>query len=109
MYTLKLTRGRSYTGHGITVDNKKPVIEVKEKDIACALINTKRFATVGVSESEAASGDETPIEKMTEKQLEAYAAENGIDLTGISKKADKLAKIQQALGDGGEFDFGENE
>ena len=34
---------------------------------------------------------------MTEKELDAYAAENGIYLSGASKKADKLATIQQAL------------
>ena len=37
-----------------------------------------------------------PIEKMTVEQLEAYAAEKGIDLTGCQNKAEKIAKIKEA-------------
>ena len=46
---------------------------------------------------------------MTEKELDVYAAENGIDISGISKKADKLAAVQKALAESDDGLFnGEN-
>lgn len=36
------------------------------------------------------------IDKMNVEQLEAYAAENGIDLTGCKNKAERIAKIKEA-------------
>lgn len=37
---------------------------------------------------------ETDLDKMTVAELEAYAKEKGIDLTGCSNKAEKLEKIK---------------
>lgn len=39
---------------------------------------------------------ETDLDKMTVAELEAYAKEKGIDLTGCNNKADKLAKIKES-------------
>ncbi|MBO5020609.1 MAG: hypothetical protein J6D52_08090 [Clostridia bacterium] len=39
---------------------------------------------------------ETDLDKMTDKQLEAYAKEHNIDLKDCKNKADKLAKIKEA-------------
>ena len=98
MFKLKLIKGRSYTGYGIKADALKSFIEVSKKEVSDALAASGYFSFV---ESEVNAdndkGGDKPLEKMTEKELDAYAAENGIDLSGASKKADKLAAIQQAL------------
>ena len=47
-----------------------------------------------VKEAEAAEGKS--IDKMTVPELQAYAAEKGIDIAGADKKADILAKIKEA-------------
>lgn len=104
MFTLKLTKGRSYTGYGVKATVRKPLVEVDKKDVSDALIASGYFSLIEAAVPE--TGGEKPLEKMTEKELEAYAAENGIDLAGASKKAEKLAAIQQALA---AADAGEND
>lgn len=42
-----------------------------------------------------------PIEEMTVAELKQYAADNGIDLSGATKKAEILTAIQSAQNDGG--------
>lgn len=37
------------------------------------------------------------LDKMTVKELEAYAVENGIDLSGCENKDKKLAKIKESI------------
>lgn len=97
MRKLKLIKGRSYTGHGIVVTAESPCVEVAKKDVADALVATGYFSLVEASADAGTSDGEKPIDKMTEKELDAYAAENGIDLTGVNGKAKKLAKIQESL------------
>lgn len=99
MYKLKLIKGRSYTGRGVKATSESPVVEAESKVAYDALIASGYFVSVGEAAPTGAAGgtDEKPLAKMTEKELEAYAEENGIDLSGASKKADKLAIIQQAL------------
>ena len=118
MYKLQLKKGLSYTGYGLKATAMRPFVEVNEKATADKLVSGGRFVLIGMSESPLSNvpSKEThetpqniPLDKMTEKQLDAYAAENGIDLSGISKKSDKLAKITGALDESGELDFGENE
>uniref|UniRef100_A0AAU8AXD7 HeH/LEM domain protein n=1 Tax=Dulem virus 37 TaxID=3145755 RepID=A0AAU8AXD7_9CAUD len=106
MYKLKLIKGRSYTGRGVKATASNPVIEVETKEISDSLLASGYFSFVGeaVPANSASSVSDKPLTKMTEKELEAYAEENGIDLTGLSKKADKLAAIQQALEAGELFD-----
>lgn len=98
MFKLKLIKGRSYTGHGISVSSVDPFIEVSDKEKSDALAATGYFSVVSESTPERPH-EEKPLDKMSEKELEAYAAENGIDISGVNKKADKLALIQQALAD----------
>lgn len=43
--------------------------------------------------SDAAVTDERPTEHWNHAQLDAYAVEHGVDLTGASTKAEKLAAI----------------
>lgn len=101
MFTLKLIKGRSYTGYGVYATAESPCVEVERKEVADALVARGYFSLINMGAP--AGGDKTgdkPLEKMTEKELEVYAAENGIDLSGANKKAEKLAAIQQALADG---------
>ncbi len=116
MFKLRLIRGRSYAGV-VKVKAERPIIEVADKATAEFLVSTGRFALLEAPAPKDNDPGDKPIEKMTEAQLDAYAAENGIDLTGLKKKAEKLAKIQEALtpaddedeDTGGELDFGELE
>lgn len=100
MFKLRLVKGRSYTGNGIKVTAANPFTETDSKGVADVLAASGYFSIV--SEPEPPKTEEKPLEKMSEKELEAYAAENGIDISGLSKKADKLAAIQRALAEAGE-------
>lgn len=98
MFKLKLAKGRSYSGYGVKATAGSPYVDVEKKETADALAASGYFTLTEETTPAPASGDkDKPLEKMTEKELEAYAAENGIDLAGTGKKAEKLAKIQQAL------------
>lgn len=101
MLKLKLIKGGSYTGYGVTASTKNPFIVVDKKDVYTALIASGYFSAVECpvveSHVDANHEAEKSFEKMTEKELNAYAAKNGISLAGISKKADKLAAIQRAV------------
>jgi hypothetical protein len=104
MFKLKLIKGRSFTGFGVKATSEKPEVQTDAKELYDKLIATGRFTAVMMSEStNALTAGEKPLSKMTEKELEVYAEENGINLTGLSKKSDKLAKIQEMLAadDGG--------
>lgn len=112
MFKLKLIKGLSYTGYGIKATAANPFVEVDKKEVSDALVASRYFSFIEgePSANNDKSGDK-PLEKMTEKELEAYAAENGIDLSGASKKADKLTVIQQALAESDNADdlFGDEE
>ena len=104
MYKLKLIKGRSYTGYGVTATSVSPIVDVESEETAKTLIASKYFSVISetaeiekTTSSAVTATAEKPLNKMTEKELEAYAAENGIELTGLKKKADKLSAIQQAL------------
>lgn len=98
MFKLKLIKGRSYTGHGVKATAAAPFVEVDKKETSDALAASGYFSFVEeLADSNEGKDGDKPLEKLTEKELDAYAAENGIDLSGAGKKADKLAKIQQAL------------
>jgi hypothetical protein len=97
MYKLKLIKGRSY--HGIvTATNKAPFVEVADEATAKKAVATGYFEIVSAPppQSNTGSSKQFDVTKMAERQLDAYAAENGIDLAGLTKKADKLAKILEA-------------
>ena len=114
---VKLIKGRSYSAKGVNVTAGSPIFETDDGNLAKRLIASGHFEAV----AEPANGNsgeikEKPVDKMTEAELDAYAKEKGIDLTGLSKKADKLAKIQEAMkppgnnnppGDNGENGGGE--
>ena len=112
MDKLKLIKGRSYTGYGISATPDCPFVETDKKEISDSLVASGYFSFVeedSSSENNASKTEDKLLEKMTEKELDVYAAENGMDISGISKKADKLAAVQKALAESDDSLFnGEN-
>jgi len=98
---LKLIKGRSYNAIGVNVTEKQPSFETADKKLAAKLIKSGYFTLIAESaKADSGSGNENkeiPLEKMTTAQLEAYAKEKNIDLTGATKNADRIAKIKTAL------------
>lgn len=76
MYTLRNKFGNVYK----TVNNEREREELLKQGYEIASATTK----------------ETDLDKMTDKQLEAYAKAHNIDLKDCKNKADKLAKIKEA-------------
>ena len=111
MYKLKLVRGLSYTGYGIKATKKEPCVNVEDKDIANYLLESKHFelAMSGETGSKAPSDGSMPSEQWTIPQLQAFAAEKGIDIAGLKLKPEIFAKVQEALAEGSRISFGENE
>jgi len=94
MFKLRLIKSRSYTGNGIKVSADKPIIEIENKEKADTLVATGYFSII----SEQANASEgRSLDKMSDKELDDYAAEIGADVSGLGKKADKLAAVRQAL------------
>lgn len=104
MFKVKLIKGLSYTG-AVRVTKADPVAEVEEKELAEALVASGYFELVE------ASDEGVNLDKMTKAQLEAYAAENGIDLTGKTSKADIIVAIKEAQSsdDDGAADYSDEE
>ena len=111
MYRLKLARGLSYTGHGVRATAKEPYVETEDKAAAVCLVESKHFELAANAQAESGSfpDDGAPSEKWTLPQLQAFAAEKGIDVTGLKLKPEFLAKVQEALLESRRISFGENE
>lgn len=92
---VKLIKGLSYMYNGVNA--------TKDKAIECTkvdgdyLIDTGRFTLVEADNEETTV--EKALEKMTKSELTAYAAENGIDISGCEKKEDILETIKSAESD----------
>ena len=111
MFTLKLIKGLSYAG-AVYATKESPEVSVEDKATAEALIASGYFKLVDSAENDGAgSNTAADIDKMTVAQLEAYAADKGIDLAGCNKKAAILAKIKEAndAENDGEADYGEDD
>lgn len=94
MYTFK--------GKGLVWDKDidKPLAKFTdgafETDSAEAAEKLKALGYECVSEPEAAA--KKTVDEMTIEELKAYAAEKGIDISGLTVKADILAKIKEVEG-----------
>lgn len=100
MYRVKLIKGLSYTG-AIHATKAKPFVDVEDKNVADAAVASGYFELVDAAD-ETNVETATPAEdltKMTVPQLEAYAADRGIDLSGKTKKADIIKAIEAAQTD----------
>ncbi|MDR1408848.1 MAG: hypothetical protein LBJ12_00960 [Oscillospiraceae bacterium] len=90
-YKLKLIKGKSYNGLGLKATENSPVVTVMDEAIA------KRAVASGYFQLLSEPPQEDDLTRLTEKQLDAYAAENGISLEGLRGEKPKLAAIQEAL------------
>ena len=72
---------------GSSAELKKLYPSLKEKFEA---------GTIQVASEEEAAEAETNLADQTIEQLKAYAAEKGIDITGLTKKDDIVAAIEKA-------------
>lgn len=122
MYKVKLIKGLSYTG-AVHATKENPYVDVEDKETADAVVATGYFELVEETADDNNDGGkndksgEAAIDDMTIAQLKAYAAEKGIDLAGVSRRDDIIAKIKAAEtaddnNDGendGAADYGEDE
>lgn len=102
MFNLKLINALSYTGK-VTATKDNPNVTVETKEEADYLVGLGIFEATATEIVEApgaeTTGDEDGpnIDKMRKAELEAFAAEKGIDLTGCPTNEEKKAKIKAAL------------
>lgn len=110
-YHLKLTKALSYFGV-VKATKKNPDVFVEDKATADEAVATGYFKLVEGEEAPEPPKDPEPgktLDEMTVPELETYAAYKGVNLKGISKKADIIAKLKEELGDeetDGEVDYG---
>lgn len=93
MYELTLCKGKSYTGF-IHATEKEPKVTVKTKQEAEQAVATGYFKIIRKTEGEERIETSVNFEKMTIPQIDTYATEHGIDLSGSSNRAEKLEKIR---------------
>lgn len=68
--------------------------------IRYAKTKEKRDALIELGyHEEKEEAEKIDLEKMKVEELEKYAAEKGIDLTGCNNKAEKIAKIRESITD----------
>ncbi len=110
-YHLKLTKALSYCGV-VKATKKNPDVFVEDKATADEAVATGYFKLVEGEADPEPPKDPEPgktLDEMTVPELETYAAYKGVNLKGISKKADIIAKLKEELGDEeteGEVDYG---
>ena len=88
MYKLKLIKGLSYTGRGLSVTEAKPITEVKDEATALKAEASGYFEITErpVDDGQGGKGDgneQKPLNKMTTAELTAYAEERGISVQGM--------------------------
>ena len=99
MTKLKLIRGRTYIGCGIKVSALKPFIEVKDKETADYLVESKRFMRVSDEDFKNAGGSgdagkQTP-QKSEYDLLKEKATALGLEFKGSISKADLTKLIEE--------------
>ncbi len=73
------------------------VVKVVESEDKARSLIARGFKRV--EEADVPSTQAKDVDQMTVAELEQYADERGIDLSGCKTKAEKLAKIKEAEGD----------
>lgn len=73
------------------------VVKVVESEDRAASLIARGFQRV--EDAAVPSTQAKEVDQMTVAELEAYAAEHGIDLSGCKTKTEKQAKIVEAEGD----------
>lgn len=100
MYRLKLIKALSYTGV-VEATKKNPYVFVEDKATADEAVATGYFKLLEESEDAPETPEEKEprktLEEMTVTELETFAAYKGVNLKGISKKADIIKKLKEEL------------
>ncbi|MDO4301648.1 MAG: hypothetical protein Q4D26_09700 [Clostridia bacterium] len=91
---VKLIKGLSYKYNNLIATKSKPEIDCSKSE-GDYLINTGCFACVERAAVDESYSDEKSLDKMTKNELVAYAAENGIDISGCDKKEGILDVIKK--------------
>ncbi len=103
MYHLQLTKALSFTGI-VTATKKKPDVFVEDKATADQAVATGYFKLIEGREEISDDGSKEKeqgktLEEMTVPELETFAAYKDVNLKGITKKADIIAKLKAELGE----------
>lgn len=98
MYTVKLIKGRSYSG-AVHVTRKNPEITVEDRQLADDLVATGYFALTNVDEgaSDSSEVNAEAIRKMNKEDLMTLAERENIDLSDCKNNEDRAAAIITAL------------
>ena len=84
MTHLKLTKGLSYMGYGITATRQAPDVFVEDEAVASSLLDTGYFSEgdgTTTAPKAPATGTIEAIDTMGVTKLRSYAKERGLDLT----------------------------
>jgi len=99
MYHLRLCKGLSYSGI-VSASKREPDVFVEDKSTADQALATGFFTLIEGSDKAPApktqTGTITALDTATTAQLKEYAAANGIDIKGLTRKDDILARIREA-------------
>ncbi len=98
-YHLRLAKALSYCGV-VKATQSRPDVYVEDKATADEAVATGYFRLVGSGETPEPPTEPEPgktLEEMTVSELETYAAYKGVELKGISKKADIITKLKEEL------------
>ena len=87
---LKIAKTTAYNGR-VLVPGEKLTVNAQKAD---KLVERKLAEIVG-EEPEQGADDE--LDSMTVDELKEYAQEAGIDLKGVTRKADMIAVIRKAM------------
>lgn len=96
---------KKYSGFGIVWDpeHNRPLVDFTFD--GTGTVTTDDSRVIGILDGLGYKGEDIAepaqaksIDKMTADELKAYAAENEIDITGITGKADILARIKEVEG-----------
>lgn len=76
-----------------------PVIKgmLANKELKKVVAESETESETIAPENGAEKNNEKDFSKMTVKEIEAYAQEHGIDLTGAANKEEKIALVQAAV------------
>lgn len=102
MYHLKLMKALSYSGI-VEATKQKPDVFIKDKATTDKIIATGYFTLIDYDGETPAEKTEEKLgkalEEMTISEMETFAAYKDVNLKGITKKADIIAKLKEELGE----------
>ena len=115
MYHLRLIKALSYTGL-VSATQKNPDTFTEDKAIADGAVASGYFTLIKDEEQEAKYHlNKAQLDEMKFDDLKKLAADMGIDITGIKKKADLVDAIAavevepgEPVDDENEVDYGED-